>query len=627
MTRLYRLATITTFVTMLLIAFGGASRVTTGAIPLLDRSTDLLIPAVAMLAIAVAIGAYLLPQVQPRTRLAALLPVAIVLIQAVAGVADERAATMPLPGAAALSLSMLLLGATLAARQLLKNDLRHAAPARSMSSSLSPDRLLVIAAGAGTLAMLVLLATGGLARTAAASLSCTSWPTCQPGSLLPLDGSTPVWLSFTHRAAALVAIVAVGWLFWKTRRIAERDIRLGAQIAFSATLAQAGIGAVFVLTNGAAWVSGLHFVASALCLVALVMVLLATLRPYLTVAPAFAFASAPGGSRRETPSLGLPVLRMAANAGDETVVSNMTAATATADAIPAAESRTLAVVVREYVQLMKPGILTLLLVTTLGAMMVAAEGVPSIGLVLVTMIGGTLIAGGANVLNCYIDRDIDKQMHRTRKRGTATGTIPANNALIFGLTLTVGSFLLIGFGANWLAALLALAGNVFYVGIYTLFLKRRTPQNIVIGGAAGAFPPLVGWAAVTGNLSVAAFIMFAIIYYWTPPHFWALALLKQGEYGRASVPMLPVVAGEMETRRQVMLYTILLAAVAFLLAPFGFSWIYLVSAVILNGVFVGYAAMLLVRPSKAVARQTFFWSMWYLFLLFGAMVADRLILA
>ena len=148
----------------------------------------------------------------------------------------------------------------------------------------------------------------------------------------------------------------------------------------------------------------------------------------------------------------------------------------------------------------------------------------------------------------------------------------------------------------------------------------------MIGGAAGAFPPLVGWAAVTGDLSIAAFIMFAIIYYWTPPHFWSLALLKQGEYGRADVPMLPVVDGEEQTRRLVLLYTVLLAATCMLLAPFGFSWIYVTAAIFLNAVFVGYAAMLMVRPSKAIARQTFFWSMWFLFFLFGAMVADRLIL-
>ena len=293
----------------------------------------------------------------------------------------------------------------------------------------------------------------------------------------------------------------------------------------------------------------------------------------------------------------------------------------------AAGERSFGTVIGEYIELMKPGILSLLLVTTLGAMFVAEEGVPAFSLVLVALIGGIMIAGGANVLNCFVDRDIDQKMHRTKNRGTASGTIPANNALIFGIALTAGGFLLLGFGANWLAAWLGLAGNLFYVGIYTLYLKRNTAQNIVIGGAAGAFPPLVGWAAVAGELSVAAFIMFAIIYYWTPPHFWALALLKQGEYGRADVPMLPVVEGEEQTRRLVLLYTLLLAATCMLLAPFGFGWIYVVSAIVLNAVFIAYAAMLMVRPSKAVARQTFFWSMWFLFFLFGAMVADRLILA
>jgi protoheme IX farnesyltransferase len=284
-------------------------------------------------------------------------------------------------------------------------------------------------------------------------------------------------------------------------------------------------------------------------------------------------------------------------------------------------------VVSEYVALMKPGILSLLLATTLGGMLVAAEGVPSLGLVLATMLGGILSAGGANVLNCYIDRDIDQLMHRTKKRGTATGRISPRAALIFGLTLTVGSVVEFGLLVNWLAAGLALAGSAYYVLIYTRLLKRRTPQNIVIGGAAGAMPPVVGWAAATGELSVAAVLLFAIIYYWTPPHFWALALLKQGEYGRAAVPMLPVVAGEAETRRQVLLYSVLLAAVSLLLVAFGLSWIYLVGALVLNGVFVGLAVRLYRAASKRLARQLFFYSLWYLALIFAVMVADRLVLA
>jgi heme o synthase len=289
------------------------------------------------------------------------------------------------------------------------------------------------------------------------------------------------------------------------------------------------------------------------------------------------------------------------------------------------QSRVMAVI-NDYVALTKPGIMALLLVTTLGAMLIASQATPAFGLVLLTMLGGVLTAGGANVLNCYIDRDIDARMPRTRKRGTANGRISPVAALTFGIALTVAGFLVLGLWVNWLAAFLALAGNFYYVFIYTLWLKRSTPHNIVIGGAAGAVPPLVGWAAVTGTLAAPAWILFAIIFYWTPPHFWALALLKQGEYGRVGVPMLPVVAGEMETRRQIFMYTIMLAAVSLLLAPFGMSWIYLLGAIVLGGWFLKLAWQLLTDPSKALARKTFFYSIWYVAGLFAVMVTDRLVL-
>jgi protoheme IX farnesyltransferase len=273
-------------------------------------------------------------------------------------------------------------------------------------------------------------------------------------------------------------------------------------------------------------------------------------------------------------------------------------------------------VVSDYVALMKPGIMTLLLVTTLGAMLVAEQGVPAFGLVIVTLLGGVLTAGGANVLNCYIDRDIDAIMSRTKKRATANGRISPLAALVYGISLTVAGTLLLG-----------IVVNLYYVFVYTLWLKRRTPHNIVVGGAAGAIPPLVGWAAVTGTLSAPAWILFAIIFYWTPPHFWALALLKQGEYGRVGVPMLPVVSGEEETRKQVFLYTILLTAVTLLLVPFGMSWIYFAGACILGGYFLYLAWRLLRDPSKALARKTFFYSIWYLAGLFAVMVTDRLVFA
>lgn len=279
-----------------------------------------------------------------------------------------------------------------------------------------------------------------------------------------------------------------------------------------------------------------------------------------------------------------------------------------------------------YIALTKPGILTLLLATELAALMVAAEGLPSFRIVVAAMLGGLLSAGGANTLNCYIDRDIDKKMARTQHRATASGEISPRNALIYGLTLNVLAVLILGFGTNWFAAGLAALGSFYYVVVYSYYLKRRTEQNIVIGGTAGAIPPLVGWAAVTGSLAIAPVLMFAIIYYWTPPHFWALALLKQGEYDRAGVPMLPLVAGEEETRKQVLLYTVLLASVALLITPFGLGEIYLVSAIVLNGIFLALAIALYRKGSKKIARQTFFYSMWYLALLFGAMVVDRMVL-
>jgi protoheme IX farnesyltransferase len=284
-------------------------------------------------------------------------------------------------------------------------------------------------------------------------------------------------------------------------------------------------------------------------------------------------------------------------------------------------------VIQDYVALTKPGILTLLLTTTLGAMLIADQGVPPLDIVLFTLLGGLLSASGANVINCFIDRDIDAHMARTRKRATASGRMQPSTALVYGLALTLSGVLILGLAVNWLAAALSLLGNLYYVFIYTIWLKRSTPHNIVVGGAAGAVPPLVGWAAVTGSLSAPAWILFAIIFYWTPPHFWALALLKTNEYGRVHVPMLPNVSGEAETRRQILLYTVLLTAVSLLLLPFGMSWIYLGGSVLLNGYFLLLAWRLLRDPSKARARSTFFYSIWYLAGMFAVMVADRLILA
>jgi len=277
-----------------------------------------------------------------------------------------------------------------------------------------------------------------------------------------------------------------------------------------------------------------------------------------------------------------------------------------------------------YIGLMKPHVTVLLLGTTLAAMAVA--GMPSLPVVLATLLGGALAAGSANALNCYWDRDIDQVMSRTRSRALPSHTVGEKPALLFGLGLGVASFLLLSLVVNLLAALLALSAILFYVGIYTMWLKRTTPQNIVIGGAAGAVPVLVGWAASTGRVGLPALCMFMIIFLWTPPHFWALSLVLRKDYERAGVPMLPVVAGERETHRQIILYSLLLlAASCVLVTTHVVGMLYLVSAALLGGGVLVLAIMLAREKTLASARRLFWFSNYYLALLFAIMVVDHLI--
>ena len=283
--------------------------------------------------------------------------------------------------------------------------------------------------------------------------------------------------------------------------------------------------------------------------------------------------------------------------------------------------------VRDYVTLTKPRIMTLLLLTGLCGMFVGAKGLPPLWLVVVTMLGLALACGGASALNHVLDADIDKLMgKRTRSRPVAAGRMPAPYALEFGLALSALSFVLLAGVVNVLTAGLALVGNLFYVLVYTRLLKRSTPQNIVIGGAAGAVPPLVGWAAATGNLTLPALVLFAVVFLWTPPHFWALALLIKRDYAAAGVPMLPVVRGEDETARQIMLYTV--GLVAFTLAPalWGmFGLVYLVAAAALGAVFLWLAWRLRRERTPARAKILFHYSLAYLALLFVAMALDAVI--
>src|SRR5438270_3096094 len=278
---------------------------------------------------------------------------------------------------------------------------------------------------------------------------------------------------------------------------------------------------------------------------------------------------------------------------------------------------------RDMVMLTKPRIISLLLVTTIAPMFVA--GNPGWLLVLVVLVGGYLMAGGANAVNMYLDRDIDMQMSRTRLRPIPSGRMGPKAVLAFGVALaTAATFLLARF-TNVLTALLALAGFYFYIFVYTRWLKRTTPQNIVIGGAAGAFPPLVGWASMTGTIDLTAVYLFLIIFYWTPPHFWALALLKQRDYGRAGIPMAPLVWGERQTMLQMLWYNVILIALTLLPVTFGaFGVIYLIAALVLGGILlVGVLRILRSREWTRPAWQVYKFSLLYLALLFVAMVVDR----
>jgi protoheme IX farnesyltransferase len=273
--------------------------------------------------------------------------------------------------------------------------------------------------------------------------------------------------------------------------------------------------------------------------------------------------------------------------------------------------------------LTKPRIISLLLVTTAAPMYIA--GSPSWVTVLIVMVGGYLMAGGANAVNMYIDQDIDDRMARTRLRPIPGGRMTPRAVLAFGLALAVAATWLLARYVNVLTSTLALGGFYFYVFVYTRWLKRTTPQNIVIGGAAGAFPPLVGWAATTGTIDLTAIYLFLIVFYWTPPHFWALALLKQVDYGRAGVPMAPVVWGERETMDQMLWYTVLLLALTVLPVAYGaFGTVYLVSALALGGALLwGVLRMRRARPWTGAAWWVYKYSLLYLALLFVAMVVDR----
>jgi protoheme IX farnesyltransferase len=279
-----------------------------------------------------------------------------------------------------------------------------------------------------------------------------------------------------------------------------------------------------------------------------------------------------------------------------------------------------------FVALTKPRIIELLLVTTVPTMIVAEGGVPSLWLMVATVVGGTLAAGGANAFNMYIDRDIDRLMERTKGRPLVTGEVTPREALVFAFAVEIAAFVFLWGFVNLLSAVLAVSATLFYVFVYTMWLKRTSTRNIVIGGAAGAVPVLVGWSSVTNELDWPPVVLFAIIFYWTPPHFWALAIRYKDDYQAADVPMLPAVASLRTTATRILAYTALLWALTLVFGPVAdMGLTYYIAAIVLGGVFTGLAVQVFRRPEPAIAMRLFGWSITYLTLLFGAMAADEIV--
>jgi protoheme IX farnesyltransferase len=433
-------------------------------------------------------------------------------------------------------------------------------------------------------AVFLLMLSGAYTAKRGAGFACPEWPFCG-GFWIP-TGWTNVDVHLTHRLIALVAVLLVAGVAWKARRVRGESPWVIGLVTAAAVLmvAQVFVGAANIWFRLHPAVSVAHLAVATIVWVLLVLAVLADR----------ALASATVQQERA--------------------------------AVRGAMQRPLGEVVRDYLVLTKPGVMVLLLVTTLCAMLVAAQGVPSLWTLFWTLVGGALASGGAGAINHYVDRDIDAIMTRTRRRPLPAGRVAPEYALLFGIVLSVLAVYVLTAFVNPVAAVLSLSGNLFYVFVYTIWLKRTTPQNIVIGGAAGAVPPLVGWAAVTGQVSVPALLMFLLVFAWTPPHFWALALYKRGDYAAAGVPMLPAVRGEEETRRQILAYTVAMVLASLLFYPLGVLGVpYLVAAMVLGARFLWLVARLYRERSDQLAKRVFLYSMQYLGLLFAAMVIDAVV--
>lgn len=423
-----------------------------------------------------------------------------------------------------------------------------------------------------TLLAVVLLTAGGrMVALAAPGADCAAWPLCLPDSL---TGAAQL----VHRlSAGFASILMLALLFnaWRTQRDHRLLLPL-TTITVTLFFAQAFVGAILVTRNFPLDLQVMHSLTAFAVWIAL---------------------------------------------GALTITAGVYARDAVA--FPPLDVRQR---LKDFLILTKPIIVGLLLVTTFAGMVAGAKAWPSFSLAFWTLLGGALAAGGSGAINQYIDRDLDKNMQRTAKRPLAAGRMTPAEGLSFGLGLSVVSFYILAGYVNLLAAFLSLAGILYYVVLYSMLLKKATVQNIVIGGGAGAIPPLVGWAAATGSLSIPALILFLIIFMWTPPHFWALAIVRRKDYEKAGVPMLPVIRGEAETRKQVLIYTVELVAVTFLLPLIGYTGaVYLFSAILLGGILLYYAWRVYKNEGNKVAWMMYRYSSMYLMFLFIALMVDALV--
>jgi protoheme IX farnesyltransferase len=588
MKRFAALALVASFATYLLIVLGGLVRATGAGLAcpdwplchgrlippfqglvLIEYSHRLVAALVGLLTLAVVIAAWRRRRLQWHATAALLLVGVQIVLGGLTVRTELRAALVVAHLGTAMTFFATLIGLTLRA---------WTADAHPRPNALRTWSWITLVATFG----LVLL--GGYVSATEAGIACPDWPLCY-GRILPaLGGATAVHMA--HRFAAAGAgllILLTALTAYRVERQRD-DLQALAAVAVGLLALQVLLGALNVEYRLAPGVTTSHLATAAALFAVLVMLAVLSGRSRVSAA----VESLSGGA---SPRRGDPWQR-----------------------------------VMSYVALTKPRIIVLLLITAFAAMLVAAPGVISPWIIVFTLVGGAASAGAANAINQVLDRDIDAVMARTRRRPIPSGTVAPAFALAFAVLLGTAAFVELAVFVNLASALLALAALAFYVFIYTVWLKRSTPQNIVIGGAAGAMPPLVGWAAATGRVEWPALILFLIIFLWTPPHFWALALYRRDDYARAHLPMLPVVAGEDETRRQIVIYSVLLVASSLLLLWFGrMGWVYGVTAASIGAVFITLAVHVRRRRTPNAAVRLFGYSMIYLALLFAAMVVDRLV--